>query len=108
MAAIMAADVAGYARLMGRDEADTLLRLKKCRRDCLEPALARNRGRIVKLTGDGVLAEFASAVEAVRAAVEFQQAVAEAQRARSRAQCFVSACIWATSSSRERISMAMA
>ena len=77
LAAIMAADVVGYARLMGRDEAGTLLRLKKWRGDCLEPSLARNGGRIVKLTGDGVLAEFASAVEAVRAAVEFQQSVAE-------------------------------
>jgi adenylate cyclase len=80
LAAIMAADVVGYARLMGRDEAGTLLRLKKWRGDCLEPSLARNGGRIVKLTGDGVLAEFASAVEALRAAVEFQQAVAELNR----------------------------
>jgi adenylate cyclase len=77
LAAIMAADVVGYARLMGRDEAGTLLRLKKWRGDCLEPSLARNGGRIVKLTGDGVLAEFASAVGALRAAVEFQQASAE-------------------------------
>ena len=77
LAAIMAADVVGYARLMGRDESGTLLRLKRRRSDCLEPSLARNRGRIVKLTGDGVLAEFASAVEALRAAVEFQQAVAD-------------------------------
>jgi adenylate cyclase len=72
----MAADVVGYARLMGRDEAGTLLRLKKWRSDCLDPSLARNGGRIVKLTGDGVLAEFASAVDALRAAVEFQQASA--------------------------------
>jgi adenylate cyclase len=77
LAAIIAADVVGYARLMGRDEAGTLLRLKKWRGDCLEPSLARNGGRIVKLTGDGVLAEFASAVDALRAAVEFQQASAE-------------------------------
>jgi adenylate cyclase len=56
----MAADVVGYARLMGRDEAGTLLRSKKWRGDCLEPSLARNGGRIVKLTGDGVLAEFGS------------------------------------------------
>jgi adenylate cyclase len=77
LAAIMAADVVGYARLMGRDEVGTLLRLKKWRGDCLEPSLARNGGRIVKLTGDGVLAEFASAVHALRAAVEFQQAVVE-------------------------------
>jgi adenylate cyclase len=89
LAAIMAADVAEYARLMGRDEAGTLLRLKKCRRDCLEPALARNRGRIVKLTGDGVLAEFASVVEAVRAAVEFQQAVTKANRSEPEAERMV-------------------
>ena len=80
LAAVMAADVVGYSRLMGRDESGTLLRLKKRRGDCLEPSLARNGGRIVKLTGDGVLAEFASAVEALRAAVEFQQAVADANR----------------------------
>jgi adenylate cyclase len=77
LAAVMAADVVGYSWLMGRDESGTLLRLKKRRGGCLEPSLARNRGRVVKLTGDGVLAEFASAVEAVRAAVEFQQAVAD-------------------------------
>jgi len=76
----MAADVVGYARLMGRDEAGTLIRLKKCRSDCLEPSLTRNGGRIVKLIGDGILAEFVSAVEALRAAVEFQQAVAEFNR----------------------------
>jgi adenylate cyclase len=61
LAAIMAADVVGYARLMGRDEAGTLLRLKKCRGECLEPSLAKNRGRVVKLTGDGVLAELFAA-----------------------------------------------
>jgi len=72
----MAADVVGYDRLMGRDEAGTLLRLKKWHADCLDPSLARNGGRIVKLTGDGVLAEFASAVDGLRAAVEFQQASA--------------------------------
>ncbi len=63
---------------MGRDEAGTLARLKDYRARCLEPALVRNGGRLVKLTGDGVLAEFASAVDAVRAAIEFQQAVAQA------------------------------
>ena len=73
----MAADVVGFARLMGRDEAGTLLRLKKRHADCLDPCLARNGGRIVKLIGDGVLAEFASAVDALRAAVEFQQTAAE-------------------------------
>jgi adenylate cyclase len=65
---------------MGRDETGTLARLKAHRTERLEPALARNTGRLVKLTGDGALAEFGSAVDAVRAAIEFQQAVAEANR----------------------------
>lgn len=89
LAAIMAADVVGYARLMGRDEAGTLLRLKKWRSDCLEPSLARNGGRIVKLTGDGVLAEFASVVDALRGAVEFQQASAELNAALADAEPMV-------------------
>jgi adenylate cyclase len=74
----MAADVVGYSRLMGRDEAGTLARLKEHRAQRLEPALFRNGGRLVKLTGDGALAEFGSAVDALRAAIEFQQAVADA------------------------------
>ncbi len=80
LAAILAADVVGYSRLMGRDEAGTLARLKTHRSRHLEPVLARRHGRLVKLTGDGVLAEFGSAVEAVSAAIEFQQAIAEANR----------------------------
>jgi len=78
LAAILAADVVGYSRLMGRDESGTLARLKALRRELFEPALARNGGRLVKLTGDGALAEFGSAVDAFRAAIEFQQAVADA------------------------------
>jgi adenylate cyclase len=78
LAAVLAADVVGYTRLMGRDEAGTLARLKEHRAHRLEPALARNGGRLVKLTGDGVLAEFPSAVDALRAAIEFQKAVEEA------------------------------
>jgi adenylate cyclase len=80
LAAIMAADVVGYSRLMGRDESGTLARLKGHRSERLEPALTRNGGRLVKLTGDGVLAEFGSAVDALRAAIEVQQAVAETNR----------------------------
>jgi TolB-like protein/class 3 adenylate cyclase/Flp pilus assembly protein TadD len=80
LAAILAADVAGYSRLMGRDESGTLARLKEHHSERLEPALGRNRGRLVKLTGDGVLAEFGSAVDALRAAIELQQAVADANR----------------------------
>ena len=78
LAAILAADVAGYSRLMGRDEHGTLTRLKAHRAERLEPALARHGGRLVKLTGDGALVEFPSAVDALGAAVGFQQAMAEA------------------------------
>ena len=78
LAAILAADVVGYSRLMGRDESGTLTRLREHRKERLEPALARYGGRLVKLTGDGALVEFASAVDAVSAAIEFQQAMVEA------------------------------
>jgi adenylate cyclase len=81
LAAVLAADVVGYSRLMGRDEGGTLARLKEHRAQRFEPALARNGGRLVKLTGDGVLAEFGSAVDALRAAIEFQQAVNQANAA---------------------------
>ena len=77
LAAILAADVVGYSRLMGRDEGGTLARLRKMRAEHLDPVLARNGGRLVKLTGDGALAEFSSAVDALGAAIEFQQAMAE-------------------------------
>jgi len=78
LAAIVAADVVGYSRLMGRDESGTLARLRKNRSDYLEPVMARYGGRLVKLTGDGALVEFGSAVDAMSAAIEFQQAMAEA------------------------------
>ena len=78
LAAIVAADVVGYSRLMGRDESGTLARLRKNRSENLDPVLAKYGGRLVKLTGDGALMEFASAVDALSAAIEFQQAVAEA------------------------------
>ena len=80
LAAIVAADVVGYSRLMGRDESGTLARLREHRQQRLEPVLARHGGRLVKLTGDGALAEFPSAVNALSAAIEFQQAMAEANR----------------------------
>ena len=80
LAAILAADVVGYSRLMGRDENGTLARLKTHRTERLEPVLARHGGRLVKLTGDGALVEFPSAVGALSAAIEFQQAMAEANR----------------------------
>jgi TolB-like protein len=77
LAAILAADVAGYSRLMGADEEGTLERLKALRRELLDPKIAEHRGRIVKTTGDGMLVEFASVVDAVRCAVEVQQAMVE-------------------------------
>ena len=77
LAAILAADVAGYSRLMGNDEEGTLTALKSCRRELTDPKLAEHRGRIVKTTGDGVLVEFASAVDAVRCAMEIQRGMAE-------------------------------
>ena len=77
LAAILAADVAGYARLMSEDEAATLAGLRSWRRQIAEPRIEGYRGRIIKSTGDGFLAEFASVVAAVRCAVEMQRAMAE-------------------------------
>ena len=77
LAAILAADVAGYSRLMGADEEGTLAALKAFRRDLVDPKISEHRGRIVKTTGDGVLVEFASAVDAVRCAMEIQPAMAK-------------------------------
>ncbi|MEX0853284.1 MAG: adenylate/guanylate cyclase domain-containing protein [Bauldia sp.] len=75
--AILAADVAGYSRLMGADEEATLGSLTAHRRELFDPCLAKHRGRVVKTTGDGLLAEFASVVDAVRCAVEVQTGMAE-------------------------------
>src|SRR5215469_3165651 len=75
LAAILAADVAGYSRLMGADEEGTLDRLKILRRELIEPKLEEHRGRLVKTTGDGLLVEFSSVVDAVRCAVELQRAM---------------------------------
>jgi TolB-like protein/class 3 adenylate cyclase len=80
LAAIVAADVVGYSRLMGRDESGTVKRLRQNRAERLDPVLAKYGGRLVKLTGDGALVEFGSAVDALSAAVEFQQAMVEANR----------------------------
>jgi adenylate cyclase len=80
LAAILAADVVGYSRLVGRDESGTVRRLRTIRKQHLEPVLARRGGRIVKLTGDGVLVEFSSAVEALTAAIEFQQTILDESR----------------------------
>jgi len=72
LAAILAADVAGYSRLMGADEEGTLATLKGLRKSLIDPRIAEHRGRIVKTTGDGALIEFASAVDAVRCALEIR------------------------------------
>jgi adenylate cyclase len=77
LAAIFAADVVGYSRLMGADEEGTLLRLNAHRREFLEPKIAEHRGHIVKRAGDGVLIEFASAVDATRCAIEIQHGMVE-------------------------------
>jgi TolB-like protein/tetratricopeptide (TPR) repeat protein len=80
LAAILAADVVGYSRLMERDEAGTFQRLRQRRMELIEPAISRHRGRIFKLMGDGLLAEFASAVDAVECAAAIQQAMEDANR----------------------------
>ena len=77
LTAILAADVVGYSRLMGADEEGTLAALKAIRRELVDPRIVEHRGRIVKTTGDGLLVEFASVVDAVRCAVEVQREMAE-------------------------------
>ena len=76
LAAILSADVAGYSRLTGVDEEGTHATLKACRRELIDPKIGEHRGRMVKNTGDGALVEFASAVDAVRCAIEIQRAMA--------------------------------
>src|SRR5271167_5036497 len=76
LAAIYAGDIAGYSRLMGADEEGTLARLNAHRREFLEPTIAEHRGRIVKRTGDGILIEFSSAVDATRCAIQQQRGMA--------------------------------
>jgi DNA-binding NarL/FixJ family response regulator/class 3 adenylate cyclase len=77
LAAILSADVAGYSRLIGNDEEGTHTALKRVFKSLVDPRIAQHRGRLVKNTGDGALAEFASAIDAVRCAVEIQRAMAE-------------------------------
>jgi len=77
LAAILAADVAGYSRLMGADEEGTLERLKALRSELADPKIKKHHGRIVKTTGDGLLVEFSSVVDAVRCAVEVQNGIAD-------------------------------
>jgi adenylate cyclase len=77
LAAILAADVAGYSRLAGADEERTLARLRALRSDLIDPTIAVHHGRVVKRTGDGVLIEFRSVVDAVRCAIEVQNGMVE-------------------------------
>ena len=74
LAAIVSADVVGYSRLMGRDESGTLAALKALRQEVVDPRIAAHNGRIVKTTGDGLLLEFASVVDAMRCVIEVQTA----------------------------------
>src|ERR1700693_2347332 len=77
LAAVLAADVAGYSRLIGANEEGTLNRLRSIRAEVIDPKIAEHRGRIVKTTGDGLLVEFASVVDALRCATEWQRGMAE-------------------------------
>ena len=85
LAAILSADVVGYSRLMGLDEAGTLSRLNALRRELIDPAIAAHSGRVVKLMGDGALVEFASAVDAVTCAIEIQRQLREQEAGGSEA-----------------------
>ena len=89
LAAILFADVVGSSRLMGRDESGTVARLLEHLNKRLAPATARHSGRVIRLTGDGGLVEFGSAVDALRAAIEFQQAMTEANRAQPEEEAIV-------------------
>jgi class 3 adenylate cyclase len=88
LATILAADVAGYSRLMGADEEGTLRALKAHRRELVDRNIKEHRGRIVKTTGDGMLVEFASPVEAVRSAVEVQRRMVD-RNASERPECSI-------------------
>jgi adenylate cyclase len=77
LAAILAADVVGFSRLTGADEDRTLARLRALRSDLIDPTIAVHKGRVVKRTGDGAIIEFRSVVDAVRCAIEVQNAMVE-------------------------------
>jgi adenylate cyclase len=107
LAAILAADVAGYSRLMGADEEGTHKRLQAHRRELVDARIGEHSGRIVKNTGDGMLAEFASVVDAVRCAVELQRAMIDREAGpRTAGSGSGSGSISATSSSRMTTSLA--
>ena len=86
LAAILAADVVGYSRLMGEDEVGTLARLKACRKELIDPAIAEFHGHIIKLMGDGTLVEFASIVDAVQCAAAIQRRMADYDQSASEAR----------------------
>ena len=77
LAAILAADVVGFSRLAGADEERTLARLRALRSDLIDPTIAVHKGRVVKRTGDGLIVEFRSVVDAARCAIEIQNAMAQ-------------------------------
>ena len=98
LAAIFAADVVGYSRLMGANEAATLAALNAHRKELVDAKIAEHQGRIVKLTGDGMLVEFPSVVNAVACAAAVQRGMADrnAESRRTVGLNFVSGSIWAT------------
>ena len=108
LAAVLAADVVGFSRLTGADEDRTLARLRALRSDLIDPTIAVFDGRVVKRTGDGALVEFTSVVNAVRCAIEVQNAMVErnAGLPLERASSSASASIWATGSTSPRASRA--
>ena len=110
LAAILAADVVGYSRLMELDEVGTLSALKARRKEIVSPLVAKHQGRVFKVTGDGIMVEFGSAVNAVQCAIDMQQAMAAAAAGsrRTAASCCASASISATSWWSAAISMATA
>ena len=110
LAAILSADVVGYSRLMGIDEAGTLAALRAHRAELIDPTIVEHNGRIVNLMGDGLLVEFASAIDAVECAVAIQRGMTarNANLLISAWWTFVSASIWATSSLMETTSMVTA
>jgi len=107
LAAILAVDVAGYSRPMGEDEEGTLAALRAVRRELGDPKITEHRGRIVKTTGDGLLVEFASVVDAVRCAVEVQREMVDRNAAHGGSN-FAWASMSATSSSKTATSLATA
>jgi adenylate cyclase len=108
LAAILAADVVGYSRLIGADESGTLQGLKAVRAELIDPTIAKHHGRLVKTTGDGLLVEFGSVVDALRCATELQAGMAERNATVPTDSRIESASTWATLWSRTATSLATA